>query len=198
MTTRPWLLFGAAALLAACAHRVGELDDGLTFATRQAALTAIADWNLRGRLIIDTGERRDRVGIAWEQRGEDISLTIRPTILGAGAVRISGDAERLVVEGRGETRVLEDPEVDLSLELGWWLPVTSLEYWLLGRPDGGFPDRTNRGAAGTLATLAQRDWRIVYEEYQLAGGVLVPRNIKFSHSTLELDLTITDFSPVGS
>jgi outer membrane lipoprotein LolB len=197
MTTRPWLLLSAAALLAACAHRVGELDDGLTFATRQAALAAVTDWNLRGRLIIDTGERRDRVGIAWEQRGEDISLTVRPTVF-AGAVRISGDAERLVVEGRGETRVLEDPEVDLSLELGWWLPVTSLEYWLLGRPDAGFPERTNRGAAGTLATLAQRDWRIVYEQYQLAGGVLVPRNIKFSHSTLELDLTITDFSPLGS
>lgn len=194
--TRPWLLVGASALLAACAH-ITDLDDGLSFAERQARLSAISDWDMSGNLIIDTGERRDRVRVKWEQRGDQLSVAIRPTLV-AGSFRIVGNTDRLEIEGRGETRVLDDPEVDLSLELGWWLPVTSLEHWLLGRPDADYPERGGRNPRGTLTGFDQRDWRISYDAYQLAEGLLVPREITMSHESLKLSLTIREWAATGS
>jgi outer membrane lipoprotein LolB len=182
--------------LTGCVH-TPTVDDGLGTDQRNDRLTAIADWNLSGQLIVDTGERRDRVRIAWEQRGERLRLTVRGAVVGAGSIRVEGDANGYVIEGRGETRVLMDPEADLSRELGWpWpLPVTSLESWLRGLPDADFPAREDRGPAGVLATLTQRDWRIDYDEYQLAGGLLVPAAITLTHENLDLRLAGIRFEP---
>ncbi|HEY3494884.1 MAG TPA: lipoprotein insertase outer membrane protein LolB, partial [Polyangiaceae bacterium] len=153
-------LLGAASLLTGCVH-TPSVDDGLGADERNERLTAIADWNLSGQLIVDTGERRDRVRISWEQRGESLRLTIRGALIGAGSIRVAGDASGFVIEGRGETRVLSDPEADISRDLNWPgpLPVMSLESWLLGLPDADFPAREDRGPAGVLSTLRQRDWR---------------------------------------
>jgi outer membrane lipoprotein LolB len=188
-------LLGAALLLTACAH-VAAVDDGLGLDERQNRLAAIPDWDLSGQLVIDTGERRDRARISWAQRGDHLSLTVRGIVIGAGSVRVEGNAERLVIEGRGETRVLDDPEPGLERELGWWIPVTSLEYWLLGQADVGFPARVNRGAAGAIDSLLQRDWRVEYEEYQLTGGLLVPRALRMTHGSLELRLAAINWAPV--
>ena len=189
-------LIGAALMLAGCAH-TATVDDGFGAAERNARLGAIADWNLSGQLIVDTGERRDRVRISWEQRGESLRLTVRGAVVGAGSIRIAGDPAGYVIEGRGETRVLADPEADLSRELGWtWpLPVMSLDHWLLGLPDPAYPAREDRGPTGTLATLRQRDWRIDYDEYQLAGGLLVPGAMSLTHDSLELRLAGIRWEP---
>ena len=188
-------LVGAALLLGGCAHDAA-LDDNLTYAERQDRLSAIGDWDLSGQLIVDTGERRDRVRVAWEQRAERLRLTVRGTVIGAGTVRVEGDATGLVIEARGETRVLDDPEAELSNELGWQLPVMSLDSWLLGQPDRAYPSDVDRGPAGTVATLRQRDWTVDYEEYQLADGVLVPRVVALSHGSLSLRLAGISFAPV--
>lgn len=190
-------LSGAALLLLGCVH-TAAIDDGLGFAERQARIEAVDDWSLGGQLIIDTGERRDRMRIVWEQQGERLRLTVRGLVIGAGSVRIEGDAGRLVIEARGEARVLDDPEVGLMEELGWWLPVTSLEHWLLGLPDPGFPARTDYGPAGAVETLRQRDWRIDYEEYQLAGGLLVPRSLRLTHQALDLRLSGISWTPAAA
>jgi outer membrane lipoprotein LolB len=190
-------LLGAVLLLAGCAH-TAAIDDGLGFAERQARLSEIADWNLSGQLVVDTGERRDRFRVAWEQRGDHLSLTVRGVVIGAGSLRVVGDAAQLVIEGRGEPRVLDDPEAELSRELGWPLPVTSLESWLLGQPDAAYPERVDRGPAGVVVVLTQRDWRVDYEEYQVAGGLLVPRAIALTQGQLKLRLAGISWAPVSA
>jgi len=189
-------LLGAALLLTGCVH-TPTVVDGFGADERNTRLAAIADWNLSGQLIVDTGERRDRVRIAWEQRGDSLRLTIRGAVVGAGSIRVAGDATQYVIEGRGETRVLTDPEADLSHELGWpWpLPVMSLESWLRGLPDAAYPAREDRGPTGTLDSLRQRDWRIDYDEYQLAAGLLVPGEMTLTHDSLELRLAGIRFEP---
>jgi outer membrane lipoprotein LolB len=183
----PAPLLGAALLLTGCVH-TAAIDDGLGFDERQARLEAIADWDLSGQLVVDTGERRDRYRVSWAQRGERLSVTVGSRVVGAASIRVEGDAGRLVIEGRGEPRVLEDPEGELSMELGWPLPVLSLEDWLLGLPDPDYSARVDRGPAGALASLRQRDWQVDYEEYQLAGDLLVPRAITLTHLKLNLRL----------
>ena len=187
---------GASILLTACAH-TGAIDDGLGFSERQSRLSAIDNWDLSGQLVIDTGESRERARVAWEQRGARLNLTVRGVVLGAGSFRIAGDDTRLVLEGRGETRVLDDPEADLERQFGWWIPVTSLDAWLLGQADADYPRQLDRGPSGTIATLEQRDWRLVYEEYQLVAGLLVPRAITMRHGNLALRLASISFEPAG-
>jgi len=193
-------LAGTVALLVACAH-TGDThdDDGLSARQRSARLADIADWDLRGTLIVDDGEKRERIrSVEWGQRGDTLSLSGRGAVGLVGWFRIDGTADQLVIETmNSEPQTLEDPEADLSFQLGWWLPVASLEYWLLGEPDPDFPADAERGRAGTLVSLQQRDWHIQYESYQLSAGLLVPARIRLTHAELELQLTVNSWSPAA-
>jgi outer membrane lipoprotein LolB len=120
---------------------------------------------------------------------------------GGGLLQVAGDRRELEVTSRGETRVLGDPETELSELLGWWLPVGSLRAWLLGMPDPDFPARTDPNPDGTLASLEQRLWRVEFASYQLAGddaqALLVPRRIDLSHEDLEVRVTIDRWRPAS-
>jgi outer membrane lipoprotein LolB len=187
-----------AALLAACAHLpVG--DDGLSYEQRRTRLEAVAAWEMRGRLAVQTGDGAFQGRFSWQQRADALELAVRGP-LGAGVLEVNGTPSALKVTARGDTRVLEDPETQLSELLGWWLPVGSLHAWLLGLPDPKFKASTELGNDGTLATLEQRLWRVAFASYQLAPAkagaesrLLVPRRIDLTHGELHLRLTIDDW-----
>lgn len=192
-------MLAAAAALAGCATvRVGT--DGLSFEERSARLAAAPAWETGGRLAVATGERAFQARFAWRQDGESLDLTVRGPF-GGGVLQVAGSPNELTVTSRGETRVLVDPEVELSELLGWWLPVGSLRAWLLGAPDPEFPVRTRPNPDGTLASLEQRLWRVDFASYQLTGdgpqALLVPRRIDLSHGDLALRVTIDRWRPAS-
>ena len=191
-----WLAVLGAIALSACGH-MDLVEDDLDFASRQRALDAISDWDMRGSLVIDTGERSYQARFTWLQRGERLELLVRG-LLGARSFRIEGSPAALTVETGGETQLLTEPEGQLSEMLGWWLPVTSAEHWLLGEPDPDYPAISDPGSAETLAGIVQRDWQIRYDEYQLVDGLLVPRRITLTDAPLELILAIRSWESIGA
>ncbi|HEX6994220.1 MAG TPA: lipoprotein insertase outer membrane protein LolB [Gammaproteobacteria bacterium] len=190
------VLLAAVLVAAAGCQRALVEHDGLGFDERRARLAAIQAWEMRGRIAVETGERGFPATFRWRQDGDVSTLVIRGPF-GAGAVEVTGSPERMVVTARGEQHVLEDPEQELSELLGWWVPVESLRTWLLGLPDPAYEADTRIGRANVLTALEQRLWRLEYEGYQLAEGVLVPRRIDMSHDELEVRLRIDDWT-IGS
>lgn len=188
----------AAALLAACATmHVGS--DGLSYEQRRERLEAVPAWDMRGRVAVSAGERAFQASFRWHQDADALELAVRGP-LGAGALEVSGTPSALTVTSRGDTRVLSDPETQLSELLGWWLPVASLHAWLLGLPDPAFSAATEPGVDGTLAAFEQRLWRVAFASYQLAppqadagSPLLVPRRIELEHGDLHLRLTVDDW-----
>ncbi|HEX7079504.1 MAG TPA: lipoprotein insertase outer membrane protein LolB [Gammaproteobacteria bacterium] len=187
----------AAALLAGCGGQMRVEHDGLTFAERESRLHALDAWEMRGRLAIDTGEDAYQAGFSWLQQGPVSTLSIRGPF-GGGILEVSGSPDEMTITSRGERRVLDDPERDLSALLGWWMPVESLRAWLLGLPDPAFPSEPRIGPADVLRALDQRRWHLEYEAYQLVDGVLVPRRIDLAHDTLEVRLTVDGFRPAAA
>jgi outer membrane lipoprotein LolB len=189
-------LLAAAALTGCATLPVGT--DGLSYEQRSAQLQSVDSWEMRGRLAGTTGDRGFQGSFRWQQRGDALELTVRGPV-GVGALRVSGSPSSLTVTARGDTRVLADPETQLSELLGWWLPVASLHAWLLGLPDHGYEFTTKIGNDGTLAGLEQRLWQVAYASYQLAPSaandsmLLVPRRIDLTHGELNLRLTIDDW-----
>jgi outer membrane lipoprotein LolB len=191
--------WSAVLLLAGCAT-LPTGPDGLSFEQRRDALEAVAAWEMRGRLAVDTGDRAFQGSFSWRQRQDSLDLAVRGP-LGQGVLQVVGPPQTLTMTARGETRTLTDPEAELSALLGWWLPVGSLPAWLLGLPDQDFRYSTEPGTDGTLAALEQRLWRVDFSAYQLASmtnetsRVLVPRRIEMKYGELALRLTIDDWHP---
>lgn len=194
---RPALAAAAVLLIAGCAQIRTDEHDGLSHAERSARLKSVPAWEMRGRLAVDTGDEAFQGRFQWLQDGAHASLTVRGP-LGAGGIRIAGTPEEMTVTARGERRVLDDPERELSALLGWWLPVDSLRAWLLGLADPRYPADTRIGPDGVLERLEQRLWRVDYEAFQLAGGVLVPRRVQMRHAGLEIRLTVDAWEPADT
>jgi outer membrane lipoprotein LolB len=189
-------------MLGACATlRTGT--DGLSLEARRRALESVGEWQMRGRLTVDAGERGFQGSFDWRQRDDVLELIVRGPLRN-GVLRVTGPPDALHVTARGETRTLTDPERELSELVGWWLPVASLPHWLLGFPDDDFRAATEPGRDGTLASLEQRLWQVSYAAYGLAPlgdageQVLVPRRIEMNHGELTLRLTIDAWQPAGT
>jgi outer membrane lipoprotein LolB len=194
---RPASIVLAAALLAAgCAHVPPE-SDGLDLATRRARLAALAGWDMRGRLAVDTGERAFQARFRWLAEADTVLLNVRGPF-GAGSFEIAGDDTALTVRTRGETLQLRDPESDLSALFGWWLPVGSLDTWLLGLPDAAFVARTRTDADGRVRSLEQRSWRVEYADYRLSEGFALPGTIDMRYGPLHLHLTVDAWTPTAA
>jgi outer membrane lipoprotein LolB len=197
MTRRAVCALLATTVLSACAG-LPTGTDGRDLQQRREALASVASWDMRGRLVVDTGDGAYQGRFNWRQDDDSLELVVR-SLLGAGMLQVAGRADALTVTARGETRTLTNPEVELSELVGWWLPIASLPHWLLGFPDPAYRSATEAGADGTLAALDQRMWRVAYPTYQLgtiggsASSVLVPRRIDLTHGELTLQLTIDDW-----
>ena len=181
--------------LAGCTHTQIQ-KDGFSYTTRQAQLEAIDNWEMDGRITVDTGERAFQGRFQWHQFKDVIELSIRGPF-GANILQMTGSSEQLVVHAQGETWRLLDPEPELSAILGWWIPVKSLRTWLLGYPDPLFSAREEFGAGPALRTLEQRLWRLTYDSYQLFEDIMVPRRIDLSHNNLELRVIVDKWSPLS-
>jgi outer membrane lipoprotein LolB len=197
MTRRAALAVLAAVMLGGCAS-LPTGTDGLSLAQRRERLESVTAWEMRGRLVVDTGERAFQGSFNWRQRDDALELVVRGPLRN-GVLQVNGPPNALTVTARGETRTLTDPETELSELIGWWLPVASLPDWVLGFPDDGFQATTVVGRDGTLAAVEQRLWQVAYPAYGLAPvgateeKVLVPSRIDLTHGELTLKLTIDDW-----
>lgn len=194
---RPVVIVGLGLLAAACTRLPVVDSDGLDAEARRARIAEVTHWQMNGRLAVDTGERSFLARFRWRQSDDQLTLTVSGP-LSAGGFQIDGTTERLTILRRRERLVLDDPEADLSAMYGWWLPVTSLEHWLLGQPDARFPARSRSGSAGELTRLSQRLWELDYPEHQLAAGIMIPRTVHMVHEPLVLELTIDRWEPLAA
>ena len=189
-------LAGLAALtalttLVACVHVPVQVADGLTFPQRQARLAGLEQWSMRGRIAVVAGDEGFSGRFSWIQRDDALELRIRGP-LGAGAMAIAGDAERLLVTARGATEpvTINDPERELPGILGWWVPVRSVPAWLLGIPDGGYAASPSFDAEGLLASFEQRGWQVQVMRYQLVDQTLIPAQLQLDHRDLSMKVIV--------
>ena len=181
--------------LSGCAH-LPISDDGLSYLQRQVRFQAIDSWDMNGRIAVDTGQRAFQGRFQWHHSAESIELSIRGP-LGTGILQVTGPLDKLTVRAQGKTWELSDPEPELSELLGWWLPVRSMQAWLLGFSDPMFSSEEEFGPDRTLQALEQRLWRLTYDSYKLSQGLLLPHRIDLSHGSLERRVIIDRWRPLS-
>ena len=161
---------------------------------RRAALQALDDWTLDGRIAVAAGENGFSGGFDWAQQGERADVALSGPMGGAGtrdprrgrrahrercaAKHYSGDDARRLIEER--------------IGPGHALPVGEMRYWLVGVPA---PDAAARGNARRRP--AAREPRAV----RLAGalralrrrrtGLALPARIEMTTEGLRLRVVVS-------
>jgi len=78
-------------------------------------------------------------------------------------------------------------------QLGWYLPVDSARYWVLGVLDPAVPGERYFDQHGRLQSLTQRGWNIDIDHFMSYGGQEMPARLVMQNPRLRLKLAVGEW-----
>jgi outer membrane lipoprotein LolB len=183
---------GALALLLAGCATLPPAPAG-DWPARRAALQALEQWALFGRVAVARGADGFSGGVQWRQQGTVAEIDVRGP-LGAGAIAIRQDGDTLVVtDADGRNLDGEAAREATAAYVGAPLPLAELRYWLLGIPAPGSPFSETLDATQQLSALEQAGWQVRYERYALQDGIRLPTRMELKAGTVRLRFVVSSW-----
>jgi outer membrane lipoprotein LolB len=167
------------------------------WASHRAALEAIKQWSLEGRVAIQTEKDGWNAGLHWKQAADAYAMRVMAP-LGQGSYELEGDSVGVVMRTpKNETLMAATPESLMQENLGWSLPMTGLHYWVRGIPDPASPiEAIQLDGEGRMAELRQAGWRISVLRYERAGGLELPTKLFMHNLRLKVRLVVDTWQAI--
>jgi len=179
-------------LLAACASqppRPPAASRELAWQARQTQLHALSQWQLTGRLAIQSGDEGGTVTFIWQQHPDSYQMKLVAP-LGQGSLQLEGGTDGVILRtSEGRSAVAADAETLLQSELGWRIPVRDLRYWVLGLVAPG-NSTIELDQYGRLAKLTQDGWEVTFLDYTMEGSTELPARIFVTNHLARVRLVI--------
>ncbi len=173
------------------APRVG-LAPQFDWSERQQQLQQLQHWSFSGRLAIkdDANNESWSASLRWRQEGDRYDIQLSGAF-GQGAARLFGHEGHAVIEmPKHSALTATSAEALMQQQLGWYIPVQGLKYWLRGMPEPGSVSQHVFNEVGRLASLQQSGWRISYRDYLDVDGFELPRKLVLENPRLRARLVI--------
>lgn len=165
------------------------------FDRNQDKLSNLKSWQFDGRFSIRSSHGVDTANLSWLQESARYLIKISGP-LQQGTVFIRGDQATISYkDSKGITDHASTPEELLTRHTQYQLPISSLRYWVMGRPDPRFAFHLNISANGDLRTLTQQGWEIRYEGFNTIEPYRLPTKIIMKHEKLDITVSIHDWHP---
>ncbi len=167
--------FLLALLVAGCASRPPE---PAVWSAESAA--TITRFDIQGKVGFRRGDTGGSASLLWQQEGDRYRLEAAGP-LGAGNLRIDGNAARVRIIDNSGTRESDQPETLLANAIGWPVSINSLSYWVRGLPapigTGETAAHVELNGAGYPQRLQQQGWEVTYDRWETDGGRLLPHKV---------------------
>ena len=188
----------ASLMLVSCATVKPQLVEKEQLITEPAGWVAeqhkrqqIRNWEIRGRLGVQTETNGGSLDIIWKQSDEDFSIRLIAP-LGAGSYLIQGDshvAEIRFPDGRKEIISSIDDAFSSALEVN--LPANAVKDWLRGLPAKSLSiESVSWNDQGLLDKIKQSGWNVEMKKYT-GNKILLPHILYLSRDdNVELDVRL--------
>ena len=151
-----------------------------------------APFALNGRIAIDHQGKHHTAGLRWTHQAQsDEILLLAP--LGQTAARIYRDAQKATLDEGREHYQADDAESLMEQVLGWHLPLSGLQLWVLGLPDREGVAQIERDDIGRISVLHQSGWEVRYLRYAGTGPESLPSRLQLNHEDLQMQLLIDEW-----
>ncbi len=161
------------------------------WASEQVQRKAISQWEVRGRLGIQSEYNGGSLDIIWKQAGDDFSMRLIAP-LGAGSYLIQGD--KTFAEIRfpdGKKKIINSIEDVFASTFDVELPASALIDWIRGIPASALTlEKIDWNEQGLMKYAEQSGWNINISKY--AGDTIaMPHAIYLSRDdNAELDIRL--------
>lgn len=175
-----WLIF----LLSACSVAPVEPDMHYSRAA-MSRLYEVEHWSFEGRLALTGKNDSWSANISWDHSPELERIRLSGP-LGQGTVVISLTGNGVTIDrGSGDVQTSTQPEEFINQQLGMFVPVRSLRYWVVGLPE---PSRSYKDMEGGFN---QSGWLSEYKQMQFVNNDgAMPHKMTVMNSQVKLKLII--------
>ena len=142
----------------------------------------IKNWEIRGRLGVQTEVTGGNVDIIWKQSAQDYSIRLIAA-LGTGNYHIKGDDVAAVVHyPGGQVKTIYNTDDIFTSVLEIDLPVSAVKDWIRGLPARSMIiDDIQWNDQGLLHSVKQSGWNVEIKRYT-GGKLLLPHIIYLSRN----------------
>ena len=141
-------------------------------------------WSFEGRLALTGKNDSWSASINWGHRTDDEKIKLSgPLGQGATVIQLTGDLVT-IDRGDGQAQSSTQPEAFINQQLGMFVPVHSLRYWVVGLPE------PTSAFVETAAGFMQDGWLIEYKQMQPVDDQSMPRKITVTNEQVKLKLII--------
>ncbi len=174
-------------MLSACSSIPTEQEVLYSKSSREQIYN-IAQWSFEGRLGLTGKNDSWQANINWEHEPnkEEIKLS-GPLGQGATVIQLTGN---LVSINRGDGKVQSStqPEAFINQQLGMFVPIRSLRYWIVGLPE------PTAAFIETATGFVQSGWLVEFKQMQRVNDDYMPRKISVSNEQVKLKLMIDQWN----
>lgn len=163
-----------------------------TWDQRKSKLTQKKRWYMQGAVSFTIKDKTQIGTFTWQQQRDQYRIQIAGPLNLAGAT-IQGGANNVALWKGGQWHYSSTAENLMKQQLGWYLPVSNLYYWVRGIPAPGVPAEEKHDQFGHLTSLQQQGWSIVYKAYETRNNVDLPRTIYLNNQGLHAKMVIKDW-----
>ncbi len=170
-------------LLWACSSEPIKENEQYSKDAKEGAYSLNA-WNFVGRLALKSKKDSWQANIAWKHSGDEENIKLSgPLGQGATAIRLLNN-QVFIDRGDGKIIFSDHPEQFINQQIGMFVPVHSLRYWVVGVPE------PNASFISTMNGFKQAEWVVEYEQMQWVNTYKVSRKIIVTNTELKLKLVI--------
>jgi len=165
-------------------------QSSVTWESRQALLSRVQNWQISGKIAVNTSQDSGSASVDWSQHAQDFKISLYGP-LGANGMTLNGNASKVTMEtSNGQKISASSAEQLIAQQWGWKLPVSYLKYWIRGLPVPNLPQTSRFDEAHRLATLNQQGFTIVYNGYTTAGKLELPQRMSITSPSFKSKLVI--------
>ena len=147
-------------------------------------LYKLEQWTFEGRLALTGKNDAWSASINWGHKPDDDKIKLSGP-LGQGATVIQLTGELVTIDrGDGQPQSSTQPQAFINQQLGMFVPVRSLRYWVVGLPE------PTSAYVETGTGFRQAGWFIEYKQMQPADDQSMPRKITVTNEQVKLKLFI--------
>jgi len=195
LTPLRWLWLAVLLLASGCATRPPAVapEAESAWLEHRAALEALRDWQVQGRVALRTETEGWSASFDWQQRGDNYRIRLRGPF-GQGAVELHGGQHGVWLKRADQPAVFaQNPDVLLHQQTGWHLPVKGLAAWLRGLPVADGDPVIQWDEQGRLLHIGQNGWLIDYQRYLEKGGLSLPKKLRLQRDSIQVRFVVDDW-----
>lgn len=183
------------ALLSGCATQSPPVtqDYHKAVAVHYTPPTDKLEWDMQGAVSIQNHGQTQMGSFRWQQVNDRYAINFFGP-LNLGAIGIAGTPRQVVLNKPTGSYSAPNAEALMQQQLGWYLPVSNLYYWMRAIPAPGIPNKQKRDTTGKLRVLQQQGWQIRYLAFDENDRQDLPRSVVLENQSLRVKLVIKSWT----